>query len=252
MGEPTRINPAEAKSQLTLGKVEEKLGKNPEDLYTCVKCTDTGWRFSSAGVSECKCLLRKQRARKLTIIPPRYADAKLYRLRPDAKRHQKQALMIQYLQAHPAESYLIYGRNGSGKTHLAWALYRHAVYTRRPCAALKVSQLLEDYRRLEFPEKGEDGGVKFYKPRLDVEDLNRKGKRWLIYLEEMDKARPTEYACEKLFNLLDIISSYAHQLVIVTNLNPRDLQQHWSRVSMAYGGAIARRISEDMKEIDFF
>jgi DNA replication protein DnaC len=63
-----------------------------------------------------------------------------------------------------------------------------------------------------------------------------------LFLDEFEKARPTEFASEMLFNLLDAARNFNHQLVITSNLDPEKLRAHWSRIDEIWGNSIMARL----------
>lgn len=205
----------------------------------------------TAGVQfarNCLCLRRKLAASQLALIPPVFNNPRLSRLRPRPDLHPSQAVAITLVRAQPDDSYLFVGRNRTGKSHLAWCLYRHAIASRRPAVACTVRDLLAEYRRVEI---GVPDGETLKTPRLTSETLRKPGKRWLIFLDEFEKARPSEFASEQLFNLLDAARSFNHQLVVTSNLPVQGLRVHWGRVDQIWGNSILTRL-EDCNQVEFF
>jgi DNA replication protein DnaC len=156
--------------------------------------------------------------------------------------------VIDVVRAHPDESYLFLGKNGSGKSHIAWALYRYAVAKRRPVVACTVRDLLADFRRVEI---GVPDGETLKSPRVTAADLRRSGKRWFLFFDEFEKARPTEFASEMLFNLLDAAKSFNHQLVITSNFTAKQLRDHWGRIDDVWGNSIMTRL-QDCHQVEMF
>jgi DNA replication protein DnaC len=191
------------------------------------------------------CFLRRHAERAVERIPARYRSQTLATVKPDAQRHSKQAAVIARLAAEPTASYALHGRNGCGKSLFGWLLVRAAAESGRPAVGLTLSELLAQFRRAEL--HGEQ-------PVVDAARLRRAEKRWLIFLDEFDKARPSEFAGEQLFNLLDAAYSGHHQIVIASNLTPTALQDHWARASESYGPSIMRRLSDldDAVEVEMF
>lgn len=184
----------------------------------------------------CKCLSDWRRDLKLARIPPRYRKQTLESINPLEAAHPKQRDLIPVLRERPGASFLLFGRNGSGKSLLGWALYRHAVGEGRPVAACSVADLLMQYRTFEFDRE--------QVPVVNAETLRCSEDRYFVFLDEFEKSRPTEFAAESLFRLLDAVYCNHHQLVITTNLTPKQLQEHWAGASEYYGGSIMRRLFE--------
>jgi DNA replication protein DnaC len=140
------------------------------------------------------------------------------------------------------------GRNGTGKTHIGWALFRNAIAQRRSAVACAIRDLLADFRRVEI---GVPNGETLRSPRVTAEQLRKPGKPWLLLLDEFEKARPTEFASEQLFNVLDAAKSFNHQIVVTSNLKANELRAHWSRIDEIWGNSIMTRLS-DCHQVEMF
>jgi DNA replication protein DnaC len=160
---------------------------------------------------------------------------------PNSNRHPQQAVIIAELKRHPDRSYLFCGENGSGKTHFAWALYRHSLSKGRRVVGCSVRELLEDYRKAAINGKGEEE-VASFRPRVLPADLRVKGQEWTIFLDEFEKARPSEFASEVLFELIDAAYQFQHQLIVTTNFTVEKLITHWGRLDEVWGKSIVRRL----------
>jgi DNA replication protein DnaC len=174
-------------------------------------------------------------------VPPIFGRPKLSKLKPRADLHLSQAKVIASVKANPDDSYLFLGKNRSGKSHISWALFRNAIAQRRPAVACPVRDLIADFRRLEI---GVSGDETLRAPRVTADDLRRPGKPWLLFFDEFEKARPSEFAAEQLFNLLDAAKSFQHQLVITSNFTAKQLHDHWGRASDSYGNSIMTRLMD--------
>lgn len=119
------------------------------------------------------------------------------------------------------------GPIGTGKTTLAAAAFRHRL-RRRPGYWRTVPILLA-HLSAGFGTQQHDEAVQL----LD-------GRRMLA-LDDIDKARPSEYAAERIFAAVD--SCYAHRtpLVVTTNLGMADLALRWPE---PFGDAIASRLTD--------
>lgn len=199
----------------------------------------------SRGVKECECLARQKRDRAIARIPSAYRSARLETLAARPDLHATQAGLIPEMQASPGASFLLFGRNGCGKSLCGWSLYRRALEDGRPAVGLPTAELLAEFRRWE---------VNGAEPSVMAELLRDDRRRWMIFLDEFEKARPSEFAGEALFALLDAAYNYRHQVVITSNLNPSGLQEHWQRASETYGVSIMRRLLElpDAVHVEMF
>lgn len=196
----------------------------------------------------CKCVLRRIAKSQLEAVPPVFNNPRLSRLQPRADLHPEQVTAITLVRANPNDSFLFTGKNGTGKSHIAWAIYRHAVAQRRPVVACTVRDLLSDFRRVEI---GVPDGETLKSPRVTSDALRRLGKPWLLFLDEFEKARPTEFASEMLFNVLDAARSFNHQIVATSNLSAEELRNHWGRIDEIWGNSIMTRL-QACHQIRFF
>jgi DNA replication protein DnaC len=207
-----------------------------EEIFTCVTCCDTGWVVvADRGAKQCVCLQTKNRVRLLDRIPPEYRGLDLETIRPDATRHPQQESLINALRDDPDMSLLLSGRVGCGKSLIGWLLYKRAIEADRPAVALPLAELLGQFRRYEC---GSDT-----LPAVTSENL-RDSRCWFLFLDEFDKARPTEFAGEQLFLLMDAVYTYRHQLVVTSNADKNLLREKWSSASEQYGVSIMRRLLE--------
>ncbi|MEW6212725.1 MAG: hypothetical protein AB1631_30650 [Acidobacteriota bacterium] len=197
------------------------------------------------GVKRCLCVKRDIHRAALRCIPVEYfGKPKLARLVPQPERHPLQRDVIALIRKHPDESYLFCGDNGKGKTHFAFALYRHALAKGRPVVYRLLQELLTEFRIYElqvgksYDELTDD--EKKQRPVVLPSDLKQSNRRWTILLDDFDKARPTEFASEQLFCLLDAARNFGHQLLITTNKRPAELRALWSRIDGVWGNSIMK------------
>lgn len=208
-----------------------------DEVYTCRECRDLGWiPVGDQGSRRCECLKRKTQEKLLRRIPPEYRFRALETLTPDPAKHQLQDVVIDGVRANVDGCFMFLGRVGCGKSLLSWMLYQRAVHQERPAIAILLSELLLQFRRYEC------GGDEM--PAVTSEMLRDDRRRYFIFLDEFDKARPSEFASEQLFLLMDAIYTYHHQLVITSNLDKDALRDHWSKASEQYGVSIMRRLLE--------
>ena len=209
------------------------------DNFVC-QCNGTEWiLIEGKGVKECSCRILAKTNRKLKRIPLEYEHLRIKSAEPDLKRHPRQSCVWQTVKKHPDQCYLICGRPGSGKSAVMWALYAYAVEQNRPAVAMSLSELIEDFRRAETASYGDE-----YLPELHPSKLQTRSDRWFIGIDDFHIGRPTRFAGEMIYRLLDAAYSYRHQLVVSSQLDRRKLEQHWAEAGDGYGQAIMRRVSE--------
>ena len=211
----------------------------PTDNFVC-HCEGTGWiLIEGKGVKECGCRIRAKTIRKLERIPPEYEHLRIESVAPDLKRHPRQSLVWQNVKKHPDLCYLLCGQPGAGKSAVLWALYARAAEQNRPAVAMSLSELIEDFRRAETASYGDE-----YLPELHHSKLQTRFDRWFVGIDDFHIGRPTRFAGEMIYRLLDAAYSYRHQLVVTSQLDRRKLERHWAEAGAGYGQAIMRRVSE--------
>ena len=207
---------------------------------------------------ECECVIEKRRRgqsrlerqrrvrevrAQLQQIPPRFARARLVGLRADSDRHEHQAEVIAHVQRQPDASYLFTGANGTGKTHFAYALARQAAIGGRRLIACKLSELLGEYRDQALDAQADE-------PRVRPDDLRQSKAKYTLLLDEIEKVRPTPFAVEMFFALVDAAYHYSHQLLATSNFTVKQLVSHWGKLDPTFGKSIMRRYVETCSVIE--
>lgn len=121
---------------------------------------------------------------------------------------------------------LLVGPVGVGKTTLAVRAGLLRIAKQGPVRYLKVARLVS------LVGNGQHGH------QQDAAAAILKGKHALI-LDDVDKARGTEYAAEQLLDGLDTRIERGAPLLITTNLTPAELANRWPE---PYGESIASRL----------
>jgi DNA replication protein DnaC len=202
-----------------------------------------------SGAVECGCK-RRSRLRSFRLsLPPEFRKANLPRLKPRYDCHPSQADAIAFVKAAPLASYAFCGRNRAGKSHIAWCLVRNAYLKGAKVAACNLSQLLDEYRAGEKPT---DEGQVVPRPTVLASDLTIRNTPYCLMLQEFDKPRPTQYATERLFELIDTAFNYQHQIIITSNQSLSELAGYWSQHGFRYGNGIVSRIRERCDEVNLF
>lgn len=222
-------------------------GASEQRSVSCARCFDTGKEVvEGKGARPCPACIKRGRIAK---IPERFVDARLDLLQPINAKHAKQAEILSFMRKEPESSYFFAGRPGTGKTLFMWALYRHAVESERPKIVITtLTSLLDEYRA--FIRASSAGDVPRY-PRLSPEELNQGETRYSIFLDDVDKANPTDYAAEQIFAIVNAIYEHKHQLVVTTNKSVSELIAHFDR-SDDRGEPIVRRMMDGAKVFEMF
>ncbi len=175
----------------------------------CSECGDSGWirivRDRVTGVAECICRKAKIKQSRLRSIPERFRDCSFENYRPkDDLEDRALAVMV----ANPGGSYLLHGRYGHGKTHLAVAQYRVLISAGELCMFLSMSEILLDLRK-----HGIDSS--YFSQLLD---RVQNAESFHLFIDDMDKFKPTEFKGEALFDLIDTVYRRKLAITVTTNL----------------------------------
>lgn len=219
---------------------------NTELAPSVLKSTYQQVELSGPGAARCACetgRLRQARLNsRLAVIPPRYTRARLETLAPDG-RHPMQGELIAAAKAHPDHSFFIAGRQDVGKTHILWSIYHHLISRDVPAFASSLFDLVESVKMAI----GRGEAVSRLIPEMETYE------RMAIFLDDVNKARPTEFVAELVFNLLDRVYRNNHQLVVTSQLKPDDLVEYFDDKFGSYGGPIVRRMrNEDTAYFEMF
>lgn len=200
-------------------------------------------------MKDCLCKLERLRQKRLEIIPSFFRDSILSELQPMPKVHALQKEIIPKIKSNPFDNYFLSGKTGKGKTLMMWALYREAVMNDKKAIACTLTELLNEFKT--FIQLSIANQPLIY-PRITASDLRQSHTKYSIYLDDLDKAKPTEYAMEQLFEIANAIYENGHQVVITTNLRLDDLTKHFERADERFGGAIVRRLTNNSNIYEMF
>lgn len=219
-------------------------------IVLCERCGDTGFERGPSGYQLCQCRKDRIMQAKLARVPPEFRWATLENIRADVTRHPMQAEAIEAMRADPFGGYFFGGRFGCGKSLLMWTLYREAVVSgvaKVVCCTL--AELLSEYTAFIGASRNGGGGTL---PRLNAAELRQEDVRYSIFLDDIDKARPSEYAAEQLFEIINAAYEFKHQIVVTTNLGIAALVDHFDRADERFGGAIVRRLIDGARRFEMF
>ena len=198
------------------------------------------------GAKRCRCLQRQINRNALAVVPSdQFGRPKLSRLQPRADIHPAQIDVVRLVKSRPAASFLLCGMNGSGKSHIAWAIYRWAIANRRRAIGCSLNHLLRQYRDWELMSP--DDRVTAQRERTNLrplvlpDDLRSADKHTLL-LDEFEKASVTEFTSRMLFELLNAVRDFGHQVIVTSNKDWDQLREHWSRIDEVYGNSIMTRL----------
>jgi len=195
--------------------------------------------------SRCECWHRNRLVQLLAVIPPKYREANIATMVP---MHDGQKIAIDTARTEPFSSVMFLGKQGTGKSHIFWSLYRNCVDAGRRATACTAKQLLEEYRAEMFTKPEEIAPFVTVK----AQDLRDAQAPCSVFLDDIDKVKATEYVAEQLFDLIDAAYSYNHQLVVTSNLDLPELTRHFEHADHRYGASIVRRLADDSNVIKMF
>ena len=212
----------------------------------CESCFDTGTILDpDHGAIPCAACRLKRNARRQEVllkkIPKRYRGVTLEGLKPQAELHKDQATIIEFMKANPHANYYLCGENDTGKTHFMWALYEHAVRAGRNV----IATTLHDWIEKNIASYRENQKL----TPFTIADLQQSTFPYSIFIDDIDKKKMTEYVAEMLFNFVDSVYRFKHQIVVTSQLDPErsinkraSLIDHFCDPDTRYGVGIARRI----------
>ena len=166
------------------------------------------------------------------------ADSKLVRL--SVERQQK---IIDFIKAHPGDSYLLYGTYRSGKTHISVALHQYhlqkwvteswgvreswdKVY--RPVMRANMTELLDQHHALKTQREGD----RTPRPSIDlarINDIAAQGDKPVLILDEIDKlgGQPTPFKIETILALVDKVHQHDGVVIATSNRTPEWFVETW-------------------------
>lgn len=203
-----------------------------------------------SAAKECECKRTTRIRAFYQSIPPEFRECNLATLEARPDKHPAQVEIVEDVKAHPLESYLFCGRNRAGKSHIGWCITVSSYLAGFRVVQCNLSALLDEYRATEKPV-GEGEPVP-PRPRVMSSDLEVENVRYCLFIQEFDKPRPTAYAAEKLFDLIDTAYNNHHQLIVTSNLSVAALTAHWSEHGARYGMGIVSRLVERCNEVNLF
>lgn len=197
-----------------------------------------------------------RRAELIAKIPEEYSGVTLAGLEPRADLHRDQARYIAIMKTNPFDNYYICGDNDTGKTRMLYALYENAVSAGRIVLVATLFDMLDEIKR-SFAT-GRTSATCTIIDNLNTHGLVTQGagKKVSAFIDDIDKARPTEFAAEAFFSLVDALYRNRHQIIVTSQLDPerriagRDsLIDHFEKADARYAVGIVRRLVNDSTHI---
>lgn len=149
------------------------------------------------------------------ILPPLYQNSTLSNF--ENGRAAVQAC-FDFLKSFPSSSLLFSGNPGSGKTHLACAIYSGLIEQEKvkssSCAFITAPEFLLEIRREFNIEKGDEGRIIGKYSDLD-----------LLILDDLGSEKSTEFAIQALYILIDRRIRNMKPTVVTTNLSMEQIEE---------------------------
>ncbi|HVO78839.1 MAG TPA: hypothetical protein VMT39_02365 [Candidatus Bathyarchaeia archaeon] len=213
------------------GKVED----NDLPITRMVTCCDCGVKRWTRVAAEQRLLNIPSEYRGFTLDT--LGPSPLSKLPPD-----RQARVIDHLKSHRADGYAFFGPPAIGKTVWTTALYSQALWDllragepqrwkHFPVWRISAKRLLDEHTEYAAAQFDDDLDRMFERPTVTAEKIThvRSGQEQTprLFLEEIDKTKETEARRANLFSVLDALMASGGQLVVNSNLRPREFSERF-------------------------
>jgi DNA replication protein DnaC len=215
--------------------------REPEPVPSCPVCKGFGVLESLEGkLVPCRCRegVAVEARRRAARIPERYRNCSLVNFSglTDSQRAGK-ALARRFVESYPAvdAGLLLVGPVGVGKTHLAVAILAELVDAKGVRGLFcDVADLL-DRIQASFSRGVEESADDVLAPYRDVE---------LLVLDELGARRPTDWARDVLYGLLNTRYNRKRTTILTTNFADQPEKPGGETLEMRVGAAVRSRLSE--------
>jgi DNA replication protein DnaC len=221
---------------------ELRLVRPDSSSNPCKLCGDSEYVLRNGSVTPCECFIQKKRREyAATIIPSRYSKADLTTIIPSrgiTLSLDRQQRVIDLIKSSPLSGYVFLGPTGVGKTHLLYALVRYAIEYGSKVVAMTCSQFIKQCRDAEFNK--EEISLLDQNVIANYTGVTAPLAGCLrVYLDELDKAKLSEYAQLLLFDLINSAYDYPDRIkiTVTSNLPPQKFEE-------VYGAAFYRKLRE--------
>lgn len=154
-------------------------------------------------------------------IPERYLFA----------QHEMAASMAESVSTS-GKGYYIDGPQGTGKTHLAYSVARLCVMDGVKTTCVSSTALMEAYR---------------FRSRQDADMTRRLMRCDLLVIDDLGKESPTQYACERLFEVIDTRYNTMRPVIVTSNYSRGEIARKLTEGDV--GKSIASRLNEMTQRI---
>jgi hypothetical protein len=256
--------------QLHLGdEINTKAGREFYDRKTekffdaCQKCGGTCAVTDEGRLASCPdCSLYAGRIQAFSnkfffTVPPLFHNCIWSELQPSVKSilpFEAQKKHMDYLSRHSDESVAFFGHPGTGKSTWMTAMYAQMLWweTTQPLQntgglvyRMDCKVLLDQFTQYSLHGADSDPAPAPRLSRERIDGIGRKEGRVRLFLEEIDKVKPTDARMANLYEVVNAIYENKGQLVITSNLTPDQFQQQ-------FGDVFYRRIVEMSRIINLW
>src|SRR5688572_14090353 len=213
-------------SKIPLRKLPELVDSQPtRQSSDCADCRGTGWVRLDGGVRRCECARKRIADEQFRAIPPRFRGCRFENYVPI---DGIQEAALGKILSNPGRGLFLHGGYGRGKTHLAVAQYRSLIDAGQTCSWRSMSELIHELQEAEIRNA-----------HSAVLHRTRYAESFHLFIDDIDKFKPTDWKGEALFDLFDTIYRRELALTITSNWNLQALIEN-ERVHPS----IVRRIDE--------
>jgi DNA replication protein DnaC len=198
----------------------------------CSLCGGARFIQVQAGVVRCQCQRDAQRQSKLREIPERFRACSLSNYTP---RDFQQKAAWNAVAGNVTGCFFLHGGYARGKTHLATAQYRKLVELDRSCLLFTMGELVAELMKADLDQD-------YF---CEVRHRARYAAGFHLFVDDIDKFRPTEYNVAALFDLINTLYKRNLGLTVTSNYNLRALSER----NMVHP-AIVRRLDDMCKALE--
>jgi len=232
----------------------------PKCDYLVWKGTKTGFYFrSNSHCLVCPCWDRWAFFRAVEKrLPPILRGLSLGSIMPSQLSNlsmKRQEQEIEFMRQHRLEGFLFLGPPGTSKSTFGAALFAHAIARdivenrRRRYDGVEHIWRIEGNRLLEQEQAWacayDKSEVRRDVTPEDVVRAVRLGYTPVLFLEEMDKRKLTQFGADIYFRLIDAVDQGCGQLIVTTNLDMKGLRRMLTQEEVrTTGEAILRRLAK--------